>query len=63
MGYLKLLDLLSRLANAILKSFNKSRVKAAIDNPADTIADGGSVQQSERTFTDLAAKNGRDKTE
>jgi hypothetical protein len=63
MSAFKLIDLIVRLGNAIIKAINKRKIKEASDNPADTIANGGRVQHSKQSFADLAAKSQSDKAE
>lgn len=60
---IKFLEFIARLGNAILNAINKHKAKSAADNPADTIANGGGVQQSEKSFSDLAKQSKRDSAE
>lgn len=57
------LETLARVTNAILNSINISKKKAAADDPADTIANGGRVRESDVKFSDLADESERDKAE
>ena len=52
--------LVARLIKGVLNAVNRKSKKDAADNPADTIANGGVVQQSNKTFADLADKPKRD---
>lgn len=47
-------ELLVRILNGIMNAWNKHKVKDATDNPADTLADGGKLHKSDRTFTDIS---------
>lgn len=51
---------LGRLINATMDAINRKRSKDAANNPADTIANGGRVQSSSKSYTDLASKPKRD---
>lgn len=59
----QLIDLIVRLIVGGLNAINRKNKKDATVNPADTIANGGIVHKSKLSFSDLASKAGRDKTE
>lgn len=56
------LVVIARIFEAILYAINSKKKSDARDNPADTIADGGSLQQSDETFDSLSRKSERDTT-
>ena len=56
-----MIDLIVRVINAIFKAINIKRKKDAVNNPADTIVSGGSVQQSDESFADISDRAKRDK--
>lgn len=58
-----LLKTLERIVNAILDAINRSKKKDASDNPANTIANGGRVRKSEKSFEELAREFERDRIE
>ncbi|EJL6304704.1 MULTISPECIES: hypothetical protein [Vibrio] len=51
---------LARFFNAIMDSINRSRKAAATNSPSEHIANGGSVQHSATSFSDLADEPKRD---
>ncbi|WGY45935.1 hypothetical protein [Vibrio sp. ABG19] len=51
---------LGRLINATMDAINRKRAKDAANNPADTIANGGRVQHSSKSYADLADQSERD---
>lgn len=51
---------LGRLINATMDAINRKRAKDAANNPADTIANGGGVQPSPKSYSDLADQSERD---
>ena len=57
-GWVKLL---TRLLNGLLNAISKNKVKKAVDDPADTLADGGELYESEQSFADLSKKAKRHK--
>ena len=59
----QLIALFTRLLEALLNAINRANKKKAADSPASTIANGGRVQQSDKTFSDLAEQSERDRTE
>lgn len=54
------LKFLQRILEAIANVLNRNKKDEYADNSADTIANGGSVQHSDQTFSDLADKSKRD---
>jgi len=50
------MNTLTRVLNAIFTLYNKWSKKRASDNPSSTIANGGDVMQSDKSFSDLASK-------
>lgn len=60
---MKLADLIARIVNAIIDAINRSKKADAANNPADAIADGGSVRESDKSYSDMASKSRGDKTE
>lgn len=58
-----LVQILVRLLGAIAYEINRENKESASNDPASTIANGGSVQQSEQSFEDLARKFEGDRTE
>jgi len=54
---------LIRLLEGVMNAINRKSKKDAADDPADTIANGGRVRESEQSFSDMASKSGSDKTE
>jgi hypothetical protein len=55
--------LLTRVLNGIFDAINKHNVEKAVDNPADTLANGGELYESDQTFAELSAKAKRYKAE
>lgn len=55
------MNVIIRILEAILYAINRSRKKDYADSPADAIANGERVQQSESSFADLADKPKRDR--
>ena len=58
-----LLKMLGRIVNAILDAINRAKKKDASDNPANTIANGGRVRKSDKSFEELAREFERDRME
>lgn len=56
------LVVITRILEAILYAFNSKKKSDARDNPADTLADGGRVQQSDESFDSISRKSERDTT-
>ena len=55
------LAVLTRILKGILNAINRKNKKDAANDPASTIANGDSgVQQSNKSFSDLADKSKRD---
>lgn len=50
------LKLIGRVGNAILDALNVAKKKDAANHAADNLSNGGRVQQSSKSFTDLANK-------
>lgn len=57
------LVVITRILRAILYAVNSKKRREARDDVADTIADGGSVQQSDESFDSISRKSERDTTE
>lgn len=57
------MKLFIRLLEALLNALNVFNKKRAADNSAATIANGGRVQQSDKSFADLADEANGDRTE
>ncbi|BAC96875.1 hypothetical protein [Vibrio vulnificus YJ016] len=51
---------IARFANAIMDAINRKRKQDASDAPGEHIANGGRVQHSEKSFSDLADEPKRD---
>ena len=60
---MKWLNALSRLIDGALNAYNRKKKSDAANDSANTIANGGSVRESEQSFTDLAGKSKRDPSE
>lgn len=58
---MKALNVFARLIEVILNAINRKNKKDASDGPAEFISDR--VQQSDKSFKDLAAKSKRDRAE
>jgi len=56
------LTALARIANGVMDALNRSKKKKYADNSDGTIANGGRVQHSSKTFSDLADEPERNKT-
>lgn len=56
------LVVITRILEAILYAVNSKKKRDARDDVAGTIADGGSVQQSNETFESISRKSERDTT-
>lgn len=54
------LTALGRLTHVILDTINKSKKRDAVENAADTIANGGVVQHSEQSIGDIPDEHGSD---
>ncbi|MFM2589451.1 hypothetical protein [Vibrio sp. TBV020] len=52
-----------RMLEGILDACNREKKRSYADDSADAISNGGSVQHSEQSFSDLANKSKRDQTE
>ena len=59
---MRLIDLLTRIGEAILNGINKKRAKDAIDDPASNVANNDSLRESETSFSELARESKRHKT-
>lgn len=57
----KTIELISRIGIGILNAWNKFKAKKAVDDPANNLANGGELFESDQTFTDLSAKIKRHK--
>lgn len=57
------LTLIVRILTGVLDALNLKRKKDATDDVATTLSNGGTVLQSNLSFSDLASKNGCDKAE
>ncbi|MFL7022231.1 hypothetical protein [Vibrio cyclitrophicus] len=53
---------LIRILKGVLNAINRKNKKDAANDPANTVANGGRVQQSSKSFSDLADKPERDPT-
>ena len=51
-----------RVLKGVLNAINRENKKDAANDPANTVANGGRVQQSSKSFSDLADKSGSRKT-
>ena len=51
-----------RVLKGVLNAINRKNKKDAANDPANTVANGGRVQQSNQSFSDLADKPERDPT-
>lgn len=58
---MKWLETLSRIIDGALDAYNRKVKKDASDNPAEFISDR--VQQSDKSFNDLAEKPKRDRAD
>lgn len=56
------LELITRLIRWFINENNRNKEKQYTDDPANTISNGGRVQQSDKTFTELAEQAKRDPT-
>lgn len=56
-------DFIIRILEAIINAFNIKKKKDAANNPASTIANGGRVRNSSKSYTDLADEPGSDRDE
>jgi hypothetical protein len=59
----KWLNTLSRIIDGALNAYNRKKKRDAANDAANTIANGGSVRESEQSFSDLASKSKRDQSE
>jgi hypothetical protein len=57
---MKLAELIARIVNAIIDAINRGKKADAANNPADAIANGGSVLKSDKSFAELADEPRRD---
>lgn len=55
-----LIPLIARLTNAVMDAINRKRKQDATAAPGEHIANGGRVQHSEKSFSDLADEPKRD---
>ena len=53
---------LIRILKGVLNAINRKNKKDAANDPANTVANGGRVQQSSKLFSDLTDKPERDPT-
>jgi hypothetical protein len=60
---MKWAEALGRVANAVMDAINRKRKQDAANDAANTIANGGGVQQSNKSFADLADEPKRNSTE
>ena len=51
-----------RVLKGVLNAINRKNKKDAANDPANAVANGGSVQQSDKSFSELADKPKRDST-
>lgn len=56
------LAVLTRILKGILNAINRKNKKDAANNPANAIANGGSVQQSDKSYDELADEPKRNST-
>jgi len=54
------LAVLTRILKGVLDAINRKNKKDAANDPANAVANGGSVQQSDKSFSDLAEQSKRD---
>ena len=54
---------LARVIKGILNALNQKKQQDYVDKPADALANGGRVQQSDKSFAELASESERDSTE
>ena len=59
---MRLINLLTRISEAILNGINKNRAQDAIDDPASNVANNDSLRESETSYSDLAREIRRGKT-
>lgn len=55
--------LLVRVINAILDAINRKKKADAVNNAANTIANGSGVHKSDQSYSELASKSRSYKTE
>lgn len=53
---------IARILKGIMNAINRKNKKDAANDPANAVANGGSVQQSDKSFSELADKPKRDST-
>lgn len=51
---MRILDLIARIAEAVLNGVNKKRAKDAANDPASNVANNDSLRESETSFSELA---------
>ena len=54
---------LARVTKGVLNALNRQKQRDYVDKPADTLANGGRVQQSAKSFAELASESERDSAE
>ena len=59
---MRLLDLIARIAEAVLNGVNKKRAQDAANDPASNVANNDSLRESETSYSDLAREIRRGKT-
>ncbi len=59
---MRLINLLTRIGEAILNGINKKRAKDAIDDPTSNVANNDGLRESETSFSDLARESRGNKT-
>lgn len=59
---MRILDLIARIAEAVLNGVNKKRAQDAADDPAGNVANNDSLRESETSFSELARESKRHKT-
>lgn len=56
------LTVVTRILKGVLNAINRKNKKDAANDPANAVANGGSVQQSDKSFSELADKPKRNST-
>ena len=59
---MKWLSILVRVLEALANAINRKKKKDAADDPANTLANGGRVRKSNKSYSDLADESERDGT-
>ena len=59
---MRLINLLTRIAEAVLNGINKKRAQDAINDPASNVANNDGLLESETSFSELAREPKRHKT-